>query len=177
MHQLPTSLWCGYSNGGEFRKSYHGLPPPFVQVIESPRKRARSIRYYLFMYSARFRYSCLHSLNLRPHPYRYSPIIILKPRSHSGLRWERLHRCVRYDADADRHLEQRQDEPHWRTLRPWPVPPETQRWRLAAGLRWGTEVAGWCPRTVQRQRRSLLWSTRVPTHHPHQENTDRRGLE
>jgi hypothetical protein len=33
---LPTSLWCGYSNGGEFRKSYHGLPPPFVQVIESP---------------------------------------------------------------------------------------------------------------------------------------------
>jgi hypothetical protein len=33
---LPTSLWCGYSNGGEFRKSYHALPPPFVQVIESP---------------------------------------------------------------------------------------------------------------------------------------------
>lgn len=33
----PTNLWCGYSNGGEYRKSYHGLPPPFVQVIESPR--------------------------------------------------------------------------------------------------------------------------------------------
>ena len=33
---LPTSLWCGYSNGGEFRKSYHGLAPPFAQVIESP---------------------------------------------------------------------------------------------------------------------------------------------
>lgn len=33
---LPTSLWCGYSNGGEFRKSYHGLPPPYVQVIDSP---------------------------------------------------------------------------------------------------------------------------------------------
>ena len=33
---LPTSLWCGYSNGGEFRKSFHGLPPPFVQVVESP---------------------------------------------------------------------------------------------------------------------------------------------
>ena len=33
---LPTSLWCGYSNGGEYRKSYHGLPPPYVQVVESP---------------------------------------------------------------------------------------------------------------------------------------------
>ncbi len=33
---LPTSLWCGYSNGGEFRKSYHAIPPPFAQLIESP---------------------------------------------------------------------------------------------------------------------------------------------
>jgi hypothetical protein len=33
---LPTSLWCGYSNGGEYRKSYHGLPAPYVQVVESP---------------------------------------------------------------------------------------------------------------------------------------------
>jgi hypothetical protein len=34
---LPTSLAPAGSNGGEFRKSYHGLAPPFVQVIESPR--------------------------------------------------------------------------------------------------------------------------------------------
>jgi hypothetical protein len=33
---LPTSMVFGYSNGGEFRKTYHGLPPPFAQVVESP---------------------------------------------------------------------------------------------------------------------------------------------
>ena len=33
---LPTSVWGGYSNGGEFRKTYHGLAPPYAQVIESP---------------------------------------------------------------------------------------------------------------------------------------------
>eukprot|EP00039_Didymoeca_costata_P019055 m.336065 g.336065 ORF g.336065 m.336065 type:complete len:758 (-) comp17746_c0_seq1:59-2332(-) len=37
---LPTSLTFGYSNGGEFRKSYHGLPPPFAQVIDSPERIA-----------------------------------------------------------------------------------------------------------------------------------------
>ena len=37
---LPTSLPPAGSNGGEFRKSYHGLAPPFVQVIESPRALA-----------------------------------------------------------------------------------------------------------------------------------------
>ena len=39
---LPTSLWCGYSNGGEFRKSYHAIPPPFAQLIESPRSFSMS---------------------------------------------------------------------------------------------------------------------------------------
>lgn len=29
---LPTSMVFGYSNGGEFRKTYHGLAPPFAQV-------------------------------------------------------------------------------------------------------------------------------------------------
>ena len=33
---LPTSLGPYGSNGGEYRKSYHGLAAPFVQVIESP---------------------------------------------------------------------------------------------------------------------------------------------
>ena len=33
---LPTSLVFGYSNGGEFRKTYHGLLPPYAQVVESP---------------------------------------------------------------------------------------------------------------------------------------------
>jgi len=33
---LPTSMVFGYSNGGEFRKTYHGLVPPFAQVVESP---------------------------------------------------------------------------------------------------------------------------------------------
>ena len=33
----PTSLPFGYSNGGEFRKTYHGLVPPFAQLIDSPR--------------------------------------------------------------------------------------------------------------------------------------------
>ena len=32
----PTSLQFGYSNGGEFRKTYHALAPPFAQLIESP---------------------------------------------------------------------------------------------------------------------------------------------
>ena len=29
---LPTSVVLGYSNGGEFRKSFHGLSPPYAQV-------------------------------------------------------------------------------------------------------------------------------------------------
>ena len=33
---IPTSLPFGYSNGGEFRKTYHGLAPPFAQLVESP---------------------------------------------------------------------------------------------------------------------------------------------
>jgi|EP00945_MAST-04E_sp_MAST-4E-sp1_P006781 hypothetical protein len=33
---LPTSLAWGYSNGGEFRKTYKGLLPPFAQVVDSP---------------------------------------------------------------------------------------------------------------------------------------------
>ena len=35
---FPTSLPFGYSNGGEFRKTYHALVPPFAQLIESPRE-------------------------------------------------------------------------------------------------------------------------------------------
>lgn len=34
----PTSFPFGYSNGGEFRKTYHGLVPPFAQLIESPQQ-------------------------------------------------------------------------------------------------------------------------------------------
>eukprot|EP00930_Biecheleria_cincta_P083378 TRINITY_DN72962_c0_g1_i1.p1 TRINITY_DN72962_c0_g1~~TRINITY_DN72962_c0_g1_i1.p1 ORF type:complete len:758 (+),score=77.23 TRINITY_DN72962_c0_g1_i1:72-2345(+) len=37
-HGLPTSMIFGYANGGEFRKSYHGLAPPFAQVVESPNR-------------------------------------------------------------------------------------------------------------------------------------------
>lgn len=33
---FPSSIVLGYSNGGEFRKTYHGLAPPFAQLIESP---------------------------------------------------------------------------------------------------------------------------------------------
>eukprot|EP00462_Mataza_sp_D1_P024841 CAMPEP_0175128078 /NCGR_PEP_ID=MMETSP0087-20121206/4735_1 /TAXON_ID=136419 /ORGANISM="Unknown Unknown, Strain D1" /LENGTH=719 /DNA_ID=CAMNT_0016410113 /DNA_START=120 /DNA_END=2279 /DNA_ORIENTATION=+ len=33
---LPTSMVFGYSNGGEFRKTYHALAPPFAQLVESP---------------------------------------------------------------------------------------------------------------------------------------------
>ena len=33
---LATSIVLGYSNGGEFRKTYHGLAPPFAQIIGSP---------------------------------------------------------------------------------------------------------------------------------------------
>eukprot|EP00658_Telonema_sp_P-2_P022442 TRINITY_DN18969_c0_g1_i6.p1 TRINITY_DN18969_c0_g1~~TRINITY_DN18969_c0_g1_i6.p1 ORF type:complete len:756 (-),score=152.50 TRINITY_DN18969_c0_g1_i6:372-2639(-) len=35
-NNLPTSMVFGYSNGGEFRKTYHGLAPPFAQVVDSP---------------------------------------------------------------------------------------------------------------------------------------------
>jgi hypothetical protein len=35
---LPTHLPFGYSNGGEYRKTYHGVAPPFAQVIESPNR-------------------------------------------------------------------------------------------------------------------------------------------
>jgi len=35
---LPTSLLFGYSNGGEFRKTYHGLASPYAQVVESPNR-------------------------------------------------------------------------------------------------------------------------------------------
>merc|ERR1719326_2317611 len=33
---LPTSMQYGSANGGEFQKSYHGLAPPFAQIVESP---------------------------------------------------------------------------------------------------------------------------------------------
>ena len=33
---LPTSIVVGYSNGGEFRKTYRGLLPPFAQIVDSP---------------------------------------------------------------------------------------------------------------------------------------------
>ena len=32
----PTSMVFGYSNGGEYRKTYHGLVPPFAQLVDSP---------------------------------------------------------------------------------------------------------------------------------------------
>lgn len=35
---LPTSMVFGYSNGGEFRKTYHGLAPPFAQLVASPQE-------------------------------------------------------------------------------------------------------------------------------------------
>jgi len=33
---LATSIVLGYSNGGEYRKTYKGLAPPFAQIIGSP---------------------------------------------------------------------------------------------------------------------------------------------
>ena len=33
---FPSSIVLGYSNGGEYRKTYHALAPPFAQIIESP---------------------------------------------------------------------------------------------------------------------------------------------
>ena len=58
---LPTSGLFGYNNGGEFRKSYHGLAPPFAQIIASPREvhfgpvsealqNAIYLVFYLFMF-------------------------------------------------------------------------------------------------------------------------------
>jgi hypothetical protein len=35
---LPTSMQYGYANGGEYQKSYHGLAPPFAQIVESPQQ-------------------------------------------------------------------------------------------------------------------------------------------
>jgi hypothetical protein len=35
---LPTNLPFGYSNGGEYRKTYHGVVPPYAQIIESPER-------------------------------------------------------------------------------------------------------------------------------------------
>ena len=35
-NDLPTSLHLADGNGGEYRKSYHGLPPPVAYVIDSP---------------------------------------------------------------------------------------------------------------------------------------------
>jgi hypothetical protein len=35
---LPTNVWAGYSNGGEFRKTYKGLAPPYAQIIDSPNR-------------------------------------------------------------------------------------------------------------------------------------------
>ena len=35
---LPTSNVFGYNNGGEFRKSYHALAPPFAQLVEGPKQ-------------------------------------------------------------------------------------------------------------------------------------------
>ena len=32
----PPNIVFKENPGGEFRKSYHALPPPYVQVIESP---------------------------------------------------------------------------------------------------------------------------------------------
>merc|ERR1712200_280171 len=33
---IPTSQFFSEGNGGEFRKSYHGYPEGFAQLIESP---------------------------------------------------------------------------------------------------------------------------------------------
>ena len=33
---VPTSMVFGYANGGEFRKSFHGVAPPYAQVVDSP---------------------------------------------------------------------------------------------------------------------------------------------
>ena len=35
---LPTSMVFGYSNGGEYRKTYHGVAPPFAQIVASPQQ-------------------------------------------------------------------------------------------------------------------------------------------
>ena len=35
-NKLPTSQSFGAGNGGEYRKSFHGYAPGYVQVIESP---------------------------------------------------------------------------------------------------------------------------------------------
>ena len=33
---FPTSLRLGGGNGGEYRKTFHGYPPNYVQIVESP---------------------------------------------------------------------------------------------------------------------------------------------
>eukprot|EP01060_Flectonema_neradi_P014145 TRINITY_DN20862_c0_g1_i1.p1 TRINITY_DN20862_c0_g1~~TRINITY_DN20862_c0_g1_i1.p1 ORF type:complete len:767 (+),score=171.44 TRINITY_DN20862_c0_g1_i1:37-2337(+) len=35
-NSIPTALHFGASNGGEYRKSFHGLPPGYAKVIDSP---------------------------------------------------------------------------------------------------------------------------------------------
>ena len=37
-NSIPTSASFGAANGGEYRKSFHGYAPGYVQVIESPEK-------------------------------------------------------------------------------------------------------------------------------------------
>ena len=41
-NELPTSLHLADGNGGEYRKSFHALAPPFAQLVESPRLLAGS---------------------------------------------------------------------------------------------------------------------------------------
>lgn len=33
---IPTSAWFSEGNGGEMRKSYHGYPKGYAQLIDSP---------------------------------------------------------------------------------------------------------------------------------------------
>ena len=63
----PSSFVFGYSNGGEFRKTYHGLAPPYAQIIGSPQRIAMSPMQVCFYLPLHFKRILLTILTCPPH--------------------------------------------------------------------------------------------------------------
>lgn len=103
----PSSAMFSDGNGGEYRKSFHALAPPFVQLVDSPRTLAGS-----------------------PMQARRPPKSAPPAHNSSGFApyHTQLKRHSLPTSGSDRHMEPRQDESHRPDpVRPRPLPAQLAR--------------------------------------------------
>jgi hypothetical protein len=132
---LPTNVWAGYSNGGEFRKTYKGLAPPYAQVLESP----TSFSFQPMQIDTWNRDKMNLTGAVQDRTWDTSSCV-----------------CHLTAVPVLRRGPRRQP------FRSWPAPQKSHPRALAERIRRCNQVAEWVPRPGERHRRDLFRAARVP---------------